>query len=58
MALTRVQIHDLLYLVHASSFVPGMTKEKQEALELSLTEELRNLDNPERNHIHGTTPHY
>lgn len=45
MALTRVQIHDLLYLVRASSFVPGMTKEKQEALERSLTEELRNLDN-------------
>ena len=58
MTLTRVQIHDLLYLVRASSFVPGMTKEKQEALERSLTEELRNLDNPERNHIHGTTPHY
>lgn len=58
MALTRIQIHDLLYLVHASSFVPGITKEKQEALELSLTEELRNLDNPERNHIHGTTPHH
>lgn len=58
MSLTRVQIHDLLYLVRASSFVPGMTKEKQEALELSLTEELRNLDNPERNHIHGTTPHH
>lgn len=58
MTLTRVQIHDLLYLVRASSFVPGMTKERQEALELSLTEELRNLDNPERNHNHGTTPHY
>lgn len=58
MTLTRVQIHDLLYLVHASSFVPGMTKERQEALERSLTEELRNLDNPERNHIHGTNPHY
>lgn len=47
MTLTRVQIHDLLYLVRANSFVPGMTKERQEALELSLTEELRNLDNPE-----------
>lgn len=58
MTLTRVQIHDLLYLVRASSFVPGMTKEKQETLELSLTEELRNLDNPKRNHIHGTTPHH
>ena len=58
MALTRVQLHDLLYLVRASSFVPGMTKERQNALELSLTEELRNLDKPERNHIHGTTPHY
>lgn len=58
MALTRVQIHDLLYLIRASSFVPGMTKEKQEALERSLTEELRNLDKLERNHIHGTTPHY
>lgn len=58
MSLTRIQIHDLLYLVHASTFVPGMTKEKQEALERSLTEELRNLDKPERNHIHGTTPHY
>lgn len=44
MALTRIQIHDLLYLVRASSFVPGMTKERQEALELSLTEELRKLD--------------
>lgn len=58
MALTRVQIHDLLYLVRASSFVPGMTKEKQEALELSLTEELRKLDNPERKHNHGTTPNH
>lgn len=58
MALTRAQIHDLLYLVRASSFVPGMTKERQEALELSLTEELRNLDNLERNHTHGTTPHH
>lgn len=58
MALTRAQIHDLLYLVRASSFVPGMTKEKQNTLELSLTQELCNLDNPERNHIHGTTPHY
>lgn len=58
MTLTRVQIHDLLYLVRASGFVPGMTKEKQEALELSLTEELRNLDNPERNNIHGTTPNH
>lgn len=58
MALTCVQIHDLLYLVRASSFVPGMTKERQEALEHSLTEELRNLDKPERNNIHGTTPHY
>lgn len=58
MALTRVQIHDLLYLVRASSFVPGMTKERQDALELSLIEELRNLDNPERNHIYGTTPHH
>lgn len=58
MPLTRVQIHDLLYLVRASTFVPGMTKERQEALELSLNEELRNLDKPERNHIHGTTPHY
>lgn len=58
MALTRVQIHDLLYLVRASSFVPGMTKERQEALELSLIEELRNLDNPERNHNQGTTPHH
>ena len=58
MTLTRVQIHDLLYLVRASSFVPGMTKERQNALELSLTQELRNLDNPERNHTHGTTPHH
>lgn len=58
MALTRVQIHDLLYLVRASSFVPGMTKERQNALELSLTQELRNLDNPERNHTHGTTPNH
>ena len=58
MTLTGVQIHDLLYLVRASSFVPGMTKERQEALELSLTEALRKLDNPERNHIHGTTPHH
>lgn len=58
MTLARVQIHDLLYLVRASSFVPGMTKEKKEDLELSLTQELRNLDNPERNHTHGTTPHY
>lgn len=58
MTLTRVQIHDLLYLVRASSFVPGMTKERQDALELSLIEELRNLDNPERNHIYGTTPHH
>ena len=47
MTLTRVQIHDLLYLVRASSFVPGMTKERQEALELSLTEELRALDKPQ-----------
>lgn len=44
MTLTRVQIHDLLYLVRASSFIPGMTKEKQNALELSLTQELCNLD--------------
>ena len=58
MTLTRTQIHDLLYLVRASSFVPGMTKERQDALELSLTQELRNLDNPERNRIHGTTPHH
>lgn len=58
MTLTRVQIHDLLYLVRASSFVPGMTKEKQNALELSLTQELYDLDKPERNNIHGTTPHY
>lgn len=58
MTLTRTQLHDLLYLVRASSFVPGMTKEKQEALERSLTEELRNLDKPERNNIHGTTPHH
>lgn len=58
MSLTRVQIHDLLYLVRASTFVPGMTKERQEALELSLTQELRNLDKPERNHNHGTTPHH
>lgn len=58
MTLTRVQIHDLLYLVRASSFIPGMTKEKQNALELSLTEKLRNLDNPERNHNHGTTPNH
>lgn len=58
MALTRVQIHDLLYLVRASSFVPGMTKERQNALELSLTQELRNLNNPERNHTHGTTPNH
>lgn len=58
MALTRVQLHDLLYLVRASSFVPGMTKEKKESLEISLTQELRELDKPERNHIHGTTPHY
>ena len=58
MTLTHVQIHDLLYLVRASSFVPGMTKERQEALELSLTEELRNLDNPKRNNIHGTTPNH
>ena len=47
MALTRIQIHDLLYLIRASSFVPGMTKERQEALELSLTEELRKLDKPQ-----------
>lgn len=47
MTLTRVQIHDLLYLVRASSFVPGMTKEKQEALEISLTQELRKLDKPQ-----------
>ena len=58
MSLTRVQIHDLLYLVRASSFVPGMTKERQNALELSLSEELRNLDKPERNHNYGTNPHY
>lgn len=58
MTLTRVQIHDLLYLVRASSFIPGMTKEKQNALELSLTQELCNLDNPERKHNHGTTPHH
>lgn len=58
MTLTRTQLHDLLYLVRTSSFVPGMTKERQEALELSLTEELRKLDNPERNHNHGTTPHH
>lgn len=58
MALTRAQIHDLLYLVRASSFVPGMTKERQDALELSLTEELRNLDKSERNHNHGTNPYY
>ena len=44
MTLTRVQLHDLLYLVRASSFVPGMTKKKQNALELSLTQELCNLD--------------
>jgi hypothetical protein len=44
MALTRIQIHDLLYLVRASSFVPGMTKEKKESLEISLTQELRELD--------------
>lgn len=44
MTLTRVQIHDLLYLVRASSFVPGMTKEKKESLEISLTQELRELD--------------
>lgn len=47
MALTRIQIHDLLYLVRTSSFVPGMTKKRQEALELSLTEELRELDKPQ-----------
>lgn len=47
MALTRIQIHDLLYLVRASSFVPGMTKEKKEALEISLTQELRKLDKPQ-----------
>lgn len=58
MALTRIQIHDLLYLVRASSFVPGMTKEKKEDLELSLIEELRKLDNPERKHNHGTTPNH
>lgn len=58
MTLTRVQIHDLLYLVRASSFVPGMTKEKKEDLELSLTQELHNLDNPERNHNYGTTPNH
>lgn len=58
MTLTRVQIHDLLYLVRASSFVPGMTKEKKESLEISLTEELRNLDKSERNHNHGTNPYY
>lgn len=58
MTLTHVQIHDLLYLVRASSFVPGMTKEKKEDLEISLTKELRKLDNPERNHNHGTTPHH
>lgn len=44
MALTRVQIHGLLYLIRASSFVPGMTKERQEALEISLTQELRELN--------------
>lgn len=44
MTLTRTQLHDLLYLVRASSFVPGMTKERQNALELSLTQELCNLD--------------
>ena len=58
MALTRIQIHDLLYLVRVSSFVPGMTKEKKEDLELSLIEELRKLDNPERKHNHGTTPNH
>lgn len=58
MTLTHTQLHDLLYLVRTSSFVPGMTKEKQEALERSLTEELRNLDKPERDNIHGTTTHY
>lgn len=58
MTLTRVQIHDLIYLVRASTFVPGMTKERQESLEISLTQELRKLDKPERNHIHGTTPRY
>lgn len=58
MTLTHVQIHDLLYLVRASSFVPGMTKEKKESLEISLTQELRELDKPERNHIHGTTPNH
>ena len=47
MTLTHVQIHDLLYLVRASSFVPGMTKEKKEALEISLTQELRKLDKPQ-----------
>ena len=44
MALTRVQLHDLLYLVRASSFVPGMTKDKKESLEISITQELRKLD--------------
>lgn len=29
MTLTRIQLHDLIYLVRASSFVPGMTKEKK-----------------------------
>ena len=58
MTLTRIQIHDLLYLVRASSFVPGMTKEKKEALEISLTQELRNLDKPEKDNIHGTTPNH
>lgn len=58
MTLTRTQLHNLLYLVRASSFVPGMTKERQDALELSLTQELRNLDKPERNHTHGTTPNH
>ena len=58
MALTRAQIHDLLYLVRTSSFVPGMTKERQDALELSLTQELRELDKPERDNIHGTTPNH
>ena len=29
MTLTRVQIHDLLYLVRASNFVPGIVTNRQ-----------------------------
>lgn len=47
MTLTRIQIHDLLYLVRVSSFVPSMTKNRQEALELSLSQQRLALDKPQ-----------